>query len=1036
MLDGNGRFIMEDYRSKAPFCSFLPGVSGREGIPLWCYYVNRGQAITSFGVMDKDHAMMEFHPAHTAYQMTERTGFRTFLRVDRRFMEPFASDAASRMVMGMNELELHEETEGLSVSVRYATLPGERIAALMRTLTLRNRGTATVQMELLDGMPAVVPYGVGIGSLKMMTQTTKAWMQVEDVETRIPYYRVRVSMDDSASVRRIEGGHFAACFGSCGERLPILVDPDSIFGWDTALTRPRRFEEKGLSALLSEKQSTQNKFPCAFAAASFTLKPGEERSFSMLVGQTDTKERLHALLSKIHGVDFFLRKYEEAISVTEDLCASIRCRTGDPLFDAYCRQTYLDNLLRGGAPAVFQEGEKKRTLYLYGRKHGDPERDYNDFRMQPTFCSQGNGNFRDVNQNRRCDVLFQPAIEENAVRLFYELIQSDGYNPLVVKPSVYRVEDPAAYADCVRAESREALFSVLAGDIVPGELLMQAREWHYPDGMHAEKLFARILCTASEEPQADFGEGYWSDHWTYNLDLIESYLAVYPERKEALLFEDRSLRWYETKALVLPRARRYVQTEQGLRQYHALDRERKAHTIHTWMREDFGSGSEARSTVMEKLLLLCTVKFATLDPFGMGVEMEGGKPGWYDALNGLPGLFGSSVAESCELARLLGFTEQALCEHEGDILLYVEMAAFFTEVDASLALCHTETGEQLAFWEVVNRAKERYRERTADGVSGERTSLSMNMLADRIASWRERVLLGIRKAVAYGEGIVPTYFTFDVLHSENTPDGVMPTGFVPSPLPPFLEGPVRLLKLPASMTEKRDLYRRVRSSLLFDQKLSMYKVNASLGDTSFEIGRAKAFTPGWLENESIWLHMEYKYLLELLKSRMYTEFAEDFHRAGIPFQNPVVYGRSILENSSFLASSANPDPATHGRGFVARLSGSTAEFLHIWQILFFGAQPFLFEEGVLTLHFEPFLPAYLMPQDGYIRAVFVGSVEVTYEAVGLSALTPGEYRIISYRLEDAQGMTRVIEGDTLYGGDVLAVREGNIAKLHITLTGK
>jgi hypothetical protein len=29
-----------------------------------------------------------------------------------------------------------------------------------------------------------------------------------------------------------------------------------------------------------------------------------------------------------------------------------------------------------------------------------------------------------------------------------------------------------------------------------------------------------------------------------------------------------------------------------------------------------------------KLVILATVKFAQLDPLGMGVEMEGGKPGW------------------------------------------------------------------------------------------------------------------------------------------------------------------------------------------------------------------------------------------------------------------------------------------------------------------------------------------------------------------------------------------------------------------------
>ncbi len=75
----------------------------------------------------------------------------------------------------------------------------------------------------------------------------------------------------------------------------------------------------------------------------------------------------------------------------------------------------------------------------------------------------------------------------------------------------------------------------------------------------------------------------------------------------------------------------------------------------------------------------------------------------------------------------------------------------------------------------------------------------------------------------------------------------------------------------------------MRHSDLYDEKLSMYKVNASLQNASFELGRARAFTPGWLENESIWLHMEYKYLLELIRNGMYEAFFEDFHKAAIPF---------------------------------------------------------------------------------------------------------------------------------------------------------
>ena len=42
----------------------------------------------------------------------------------------------------------------------------------------------------------------------------------------------------------------------------------------------------------------------------------------------------------------------------------------------------------------------------------------------------------------------------------------------------------------------------------------------------------------------------------------------------------------------------------------------------------------------------------------MGVEMEGGKPGWNDAMNGLPGLFGSSMPETFETLRILKFLKK------------------------------------------------------------------------------------------------------------------------------------------------------------------------------------------------------------------------------------------------------------------------------------------------------------------------------------------------------------------------------------------
>ena len=132
---------IRDYGKKSAFASFLPGIAGVRGTPIWCYYVNRGQAVVSFGVADKDHSIMEFYPAHTAYQMVTRTGFRTFVRADGTYFEPFAGVAdENNMEIHMNALFLESTSKDhqLKTNVKYTTLPGEEIGALVRIVTVTN----------------------------------------------------------------------------------------------------------------------------------------------------------------------------------------------------------------------------------------------------------------------------------------------------------------------------------------------------------------------------------------------------------------------------------------------------------------------------------------------------------------------------------------------------------------------------------------------------------------------------------------------------------------------------------------------------------------------------------------------------------------------------------------------------------------------------------------------------------------------------------------------------------------------------------
>lgn len=174
MFDKTGRYLICNYQLKPPFSSFLPGIAGPTGIPAWCYYNNRGQAVCSFGGQDKDHAIMEFSPARESYRNVGRTGFRTFCRINGSCRELFTENCD--MHIGGSELEITCAVDGLEASAVYFGLPGERVAALVRILSVKNSGREAVELELLDGMPELVPYGVDNKSLMEMNNLAQAWM--------------------------------------------------------------------------------------------------------------------------------------------------------------------------------------------------------------------------------------------------------------------------------------------------------------------------------------------------------------------------------------------------------------------------------------------------------------------------------------------------------------------------------------------------------------------------------------------------------------------------------------------------------------------------------------------------------------------------------------------------------------------------------------------------------------------------------------------------------------------------------------------
>ena len=145
------------------------------------------------------------------------------------------------------------------------------------------------------------------------------------------------------------------------------------------------------------------------------------------------------------------------------------------------------------------------------------------------------------------------------------------------------------------------------------------------------------------------------------MDLLDNYLSIFPDKEEYVLWDSEPIPFFMSPAVVKSRSDRYSLVDNPANPGHPTIRVYSALSV--WGDKDFsglrqnalnsifsdsnyvadsagagGTWQRARDlsvytvSAIAKLIILGTLKFSTLDPFGLGVEMEGGKPGWNDAV--------------------------------------------------------------------------------------------------------------------------------------------------------------------------------------------------------------------------------------------------------------------------------------------------------------------------------------------------------------------------------------------------------------------
>ena len=104
--------------------------------------------------------------------------------------------------------------------------------------------------------------------------------------------------------------------------------------------------------------------------------------------------------------------------------------------------------------------------------------------------------------------------------------------------------------------------------------------------------------------------------------------------------------------------------------------------------------------------------------------------------------------------------------------------------------------------------------------------------------------------------------------------------------------------------------------------------------------------------------------------------------------------------------------------------------------MMFGKNPFTVESDKLTLKFEPAIPNYLIGEDRKVKAMFLGSVPVTYSFDGIKDYIPGEYEIGAIVLTYKNNTLINVYNGAVEDTAAADVRDGKVKSIEVSVIKK
>jgi len=734
-IDGEDFYEIRNYDSMLPFFMSLASDSDH-----WMFISSTGGL--SAGRINPESALFPYYTDDKLQESAETTGSKSIFRVlvegKKYLWEPFTEkyDGVYKTERNIykntcgNKLIFEEKNLDLGLSFRYGWTNSDRFGWIRKSI-LENNLATSIEVELIDGIQNLLPYGVAMFMQNQFSTLLDGYKKSELVkEYSLGLFRLEsIPVDKAEPSEALQ----VSTVWTCGlEKNSFLLSSGQLGQFRKGKGVVEEHESKGVKgaffANTNIKLAAKEKKVWYFAAE---VNQDSVKVNNLIEYMAKTKDKigdlekniqegtlnLKAIVADADGIQYSADKLVASRHFSNVLFNVMR---GGIFSEGYTidKADFLKHIKHfnkqvweghskffGQMPAklkyeklnklIIKEGDEDlHRLFLeylpltFSRRHGDPSRPWNLFSVNIKDAS-GNkllyyqGNWRDIFQNWEALALSYPDYISGMIAKFVNASSADGYNP-------YRV-------------TRDGI------------------DWEVP------------------EPGNPFSNiGYWGDHQIiYMLKLLEVSKKYFPGRLN--LWLSKNMFAYTNIPYRIKSYKEIVSNPHDSIVFN-FDVHHKIEDIVAKMGADGKlvldkSGKVFKVNLTEKILAPLLSKLSNFIPEA-GIWMNTLRPEWNDANNALAG-YGVSMVTLYYMRRFIHFMiELFSASADTNLEITVEMADLLKAIDDILKnhqslLTKGFNGKQRKMLvDLLGNAGSDFRIKTYKGFSGKRTSVKKQYLIE------------------------------------------------------------------------------------------------------------------------------------------------------------------------------------------------------------------------------------------------------------------------------------------------------------------